>query len=477
MSSRASLVASAAPTESIQGAVVRTIPLCIPANADTVSSHSERTMSPSAAVPPPVALGRAGSRSYSTPVMPSPLRMVSKFSSSRSSAPAVTDDAVPTYGPPSLLIGSAGVPPTQGMLMLEVVTDAAPLPSSSPTDVSSAAASPLPTMSPSHTALTSTTSSATPAMPGPRVLPPRSSSPTSESSTPPTERSSPPLTPPASEALGVVKDKLQAVAPPARLTSIPVSISAGPLTSLTSGRAESISAGPLLAKRGRAGTVSAGQSVSLSAGPGPAPFSKINAKNCPENIVAIVDYLRGHDWGPVWDHCIATFIEVERFAQFKTRGTLLHPTEGRPREVAAWMKRARKLVDYPIEDVDVFAAAWFRWWNSNKPPSISGDVPANYDWAVLNVTGPNGLLLFMLTLAWWGSLAGDNQGYQGKWLLAVGDVRLVFDRVLLAAAKAYRDNIGDNNDDVDVELEGSARYVHTFPIIACCSQCIQEASA
>ncbi|TFK80860.1 hypothetical protein K466DRAFT_461018, partial [Polyporus arcularius HHB13444] len=160
----------------------------------------------------------------------------------------------------------------------------------------------------------------------------------------------------------------------------------------------------------------------------------------------IVDYLRGHDWGPVWDHCIATYVEIERFAQFKNRGTLLNPTVGRPLEVAAWMKRARKLIDFQIEDVDVFAAAWFKWWNSNKPASIDGDVPANFDWAVLNVTGTNGILLFMLTLAWWGSVASGNQGHRGKWLLAVGDVRLVFDRILVAAAKAYRDDVDNGNE-------------------------------
>ncbi len=208
--------------------------------------------------------------------------------------------------------------------------------------------------------------------------------------------------------------------------------------------------------------------MSLSAGPGPAPFSNIDPKNCPVNITAIVDYLKGHDWGPVWAHCIATFIEIERFAQFKARGTLANPTEGRPAEVAAWMKRARKLTDYPIKNVDEFAVAWLNWWNSNKPPSVSGEVAANFDWAVLNVTGPNGLLLFMLTLAWWGSALDDTKGHRGKWLVAVCDVRLVFDRVLVAAGKAYAD---DNDDNDDVELESSSRYVHRAFTSTYRSQC------
>ncbi len=169
--------------------------------------------------------------------------------------------------------------------------------------------------------------------------------------------------------------------------------------------------------------------------------------------------MKGHDWGAVWDHCIATFVEIERFAQFKSRGTLINPTHGRPSEVAAWMKRARKLVDYPIEDVDKFADSWLGWWKSNKPPTISDELPANFDWAVLNVTGSNGLLLFMLSLAWWGSVVGDGQGNRGKWLLAVGDVRVVFDRVLVAAAKAYNDENSDNVVKDDVEVESCSRYV------------------
>ncbi|TFK77649.1 hypothetical protein K466DRAFT_441878, partial [Polyporus arcularius HHB13444] len=96
------------------------------------------------------------------------------------------------------------------------------------------------------------------------------------------------------------------------------------------------------------------------------------------------------------------WVEIERFAQFTAHGTLQNPTEGRPLEVAAWMKRARKLTDYPIKNVDKFADAWLLWWKSNKPLSQAvDDLPANLDWAVLNVTGPNGLLLFMLSLAWW----------------------------------------------------------------------------
>ncbi len=378
--------------------------------------------------------------------MPSPLRMVSTRLSSvaPASAPAVTDTAVPTFGPPSLLVASASAVPTHGMLDPKVAHPAPQTSSSVPTATATSLASSPTTMSSRVATQPSLTSlSATPVRP---ALPPRSSSPTTESSTPPTERSSPSPTPTiVPESVIAAKDAPRAAARPAGL---PMSISAGPLTS--SKRAVSISAGPLPGRRPRAETLSAG----------PAPFSKINAKNCPPHIIAIITYLKSHEWGPVWDHCIATYVEIERFAQFQTRGAFLNPTIGRPPEVAAWMKRARKLVDFPIQDVDEFADAWLKWWKSNKPATIEGDVPPNFDWAVLNVTGSNGLLLFIFTLSWWGSAVDDKQGQRGKWLLAVNDVRLVFDRVLVGVAKAYNGNNDVNGGDTDMGLEGSSRYVH-----------------
>ncbi len=135
-----------------------------------------------------------------------------------------------------------------------------------------------------------------------------------------------------------------------------------------------------------------------------------------------------HDaWGPTWEHCVATFVEIERFAQFQARGSLPSPTEGRPLEVAAWMKRARKLGDFKIGDVDQFADAWLGWWRNNQPD----------DWSALNVTGPNGIRLFLLTLAWWGSALDEADDDEGGILFAdmLEDVGVAFNQVLLAASQ------------------------------------------
>ncbi|RDX42696.1 hypothetical protein OH76DRAFT_1488412 [Lentinus brumalis] len=156
-------------------------------------------------------------------------------------------------------------------------------------------------------------------------------------------------------------------------------------------------------------------------------FSRLDAANCTPDINRVVEYLMKHDtWGPVWEHCVATYVEIERYAQFEACGSLQNPTGGRPSEVSAWMKRARKLVDFQIKSVGDFADAWFGWWRNNQSD----------DWSALNVTGPNGIRLFLLTLAWWGSALEDNDEVQGaRWADALSEVRVAFDHVLVAAAE------------------------------------------
>ncbi|KAI0686689.1 hypothetical protein C8T65DRAFT_747319 [Cerioporus squamosus] len=166
------------------------------------------------------------------------------------------------------------------------------------------------------------------------------------------------------------------------------------------------------------------------------PLSKLDARNCPSEIDRVVDYLMTHQaWGALWEHCVATYVEIERFAQFEPRGTLQQPTDNRPPEVAAWMKRARKLVDFPINDVERFGDAWLSWWLNNQPDRLDVDeaVSSEVDWTILYITGPNGIRLFLLTLAWWGSVLGDDEG-RDRWDNALSKVRVVLDRVLVAAA-------------------------------------------
>ncbi|RDX39725.1 hypothetical protein OH76DRAFT_1490873 [Lentinus brumalis] len=463
-SSPSSSVASLPPAPTHQDAVVRTVPLCIPADALVASSTRGHAASAAVSVvPPPPPAIRGGSRSLSTPAIPSPLRMVSHPSSLAETASVPSNSATPAsavvaeaiYGPPSMFTDIARVNVSQSPPLIEVGGTASDSgrSSSTPTERSPSAPSSSATMA--SDIAPPPALSATPAASATRKKrsqPPPSSSPTADSTTPPTETSPLPSSSPSPNVASAKKPAAGdlAAASPRRMRAspAPASISAGPRTLRAPAAPTSISAGPTF---GRTTTRSSGRAGSLSAGAvsvGPAPISKINDKNCPSAIADTIQYLRGHEWGPVWDHCIATWVEIERFAQFKAHGTLQNPTVGRPLEVAAWMKRARKLVDYPIKDVVTFADGWLKWWTSNKPVSDGTiDVPANLNWAVLNVSGSNGVLLFMLLLAWWGAALEDDQENRGKWLLAVSDVRVALDRVLLAAARGY------NRVDVDIDVD------------------------
>ncbi|RPD67895.1 hypothetical protein L226DRAFT_527577 [Lentinus tigrinus ALCF2SS1-7] len=405
------------------------------------SSHHVRTTHS----PIPGSPGPSGGRRYPTPTMPSPLRMVSRLPSSQvapsnqpNSGPAI-EDAVEK--------GSARPPAKPEASNDTAIPDPAPSSTSSATSrLEHSAPDPMTPSASTPPLPPATAQSATPRARRPGLSqPPPSSSPTTLSPTPPTERSTQLTQSPTSASVSVpARGRPKAVSSHPSRTTVP-SISAGPATTISPGLLFSLSTSTPT-------SISAGPLLSLSAGPRSTAFSKIDSTNCPPNVVAIIDYLSSHQWGAVWTHCIATFVEIERFAQFKSRGTLLNSTDGRPPEVADWMKRHRKLVDVTIRDVDKFAEGWARWWKGNKPvPSSEDDdeVPANLDWSVLYVSGPNGLLLFILTLAWWGTAVAEDDTRHGKWLVAMSDVRLVFDRVLLAASRCQGGDDSDGGDGGD----------------------------
>lgn len=110
------------------------------------------------------------------------------------------------------------------------------------------------------------------------------------------------------------------------------------------------------------------------------------------------------------------------------------------------MKHARPLQDYCIDDVQAFSVSWWAWWRDNQPRrrpvnaqgSHTEETSDKVDWNELYVTGPTGLVLVLMTLAWWGVAIYDrDEALQQDWLDAVEDVAFVLERVL-EAAKAVR---------------------------------------
>ncbi|KAI9068913.1 hypothetical protein FKP32DRAFT_1671815 [Trametes sanguinea] len=167
---------------------------------------------------------------------------------------------------------------------------------------------------------------------------------------------------------------------------------------------------------------------------------KLRLDDCSEELKNVVAYLLGDGgWGSRWQELIAAYVDIERCASFKPSGRLPKATEGRPLEVADWMKHARPLIDYHIKDIKAFATSWQRWWRANQPdcrstclhhPALCHGLTDAASWRELGVTGPSGLVLFLLSAAWWGAaVTASDVGCQQAWLDAVEDMYHVFQHV------------------------------------------------
>ncbi|TFK81054.1 hypothetical protein K466DRAFT_604816 [Polyporus arcularius HHB13444] len=355
------------------------------------------------------------------PAMPPPLRMVSTMRRAMNGASAIATSGAPESRPAEVAGGKVRAPP---MILPSFSTSTtssslAPAPPTSstsapaPSPASAATISPSRAASPSISSTTSSTSSLI-------VLPPT----TATSQLPP-----PPSLP--TKASGASASATSAVLS----TAVPSS-HAGARSEAHATSPPPTSEHPGSSDRGSSPDIANSSLVprprESDTSAQPTAFSRVDAANCPPDFGRVVDYLMKHDtWGPIWEHCVATYVEIERYAAFEPCGSLLKPTDGRPSEVAAWMKRARKLVDFHISNVDEFADAWLYWWRINQPEDLSA----------LNVTGANGIRLFLLTLAWWGSALGDgvNDARGARFADALLEVRSAFDHVLVAASQESED--------------------------------------
>jgi hypothetical protein len=92
--------------------------------------------------------------------------------------------------------------------------------------------------------------------------------------------------------------------------------------------------------------------------------------------------------------------------------------QGRPAEFSWWAKRARKYSMPPsVDNVPSFATAFNTWWSQMKVDGEDG-------WGVLRVGGPNGILVVMLLLCWWG-----REVVTPQWKAAVDDVTACLDKM------------------------------------------------
>ncbi|PBK66558.1 hypothetical protein ARMSODRAFT_890310 [Armillaria solidipes] len=107
------------------------------------------------------------------------------------------------------------------------------------------------------------------------------------------------------------------------------------------------------------------------------------------------------------------------------------PSEGRPPEVASWIKFYRRIhPDITPGELQRFADEWWSWWKGMQPAWQSVDdvvsplgdeyrVRLGGDWEVLLKRGKNGHVSPLAGLAWWGDLVGDDVELKREWALAL----------------------------------------------------------
>lgn len=111
-------------------------------------------------------------------------------------------------------------------------------------------------------------------------------------------------------------------------------------------------------------------------------------------------------------------------------------SNGRPEDINKWVGTDRELVDILIKDLPGFEKAWWSWWLSAQPDDRAlpgGTLKApemNMDWEKMrSKTGRNGLMLVILSLAWWGKSSNNSK----PWKRAVADLGAVLGFVNVSA--------------------------------------------
>ncbi|KAL6298089.1 hypothetical protein BKA93DRAFT_831002 [Sparassis latifolia] len=117
--------------------------------------------------------------------------------------------------------------------------------------------------------------------------------------------------------------------------------------------------------------------------------------------------IRERGWGSEWSRMLTSLVLLEKEAPATVKR--LGGNKARLAEVASWMKIARLARDMEIDDSVAFAKGWWGWWTSLQPSTraVGDDGKLQQDrsavvWDSLCITGPNGLLLVVVCLAWWG---------------------------------------------------------------------------
>ncbi|KAJ6493094.1 hypothetical protein C8R45DRAFT_788926, partial [Mycena sanguinolenta] len=139
----------------------------------------------------------------------------------------------------------------------------------------------------------------------------------------------------------------------------------------------------------------------------------------------LLDGVEGNKWAAL----VELWFKLEEQSGFVSQ-TKSHPTALRPKEVGAWVKRARK--GTPLVSAATFPSAWRAWWVAINPAwrRSEGELvrEARGDFKVLKCPGPNGFLSVIACLKWW-RVALSTEESAAEWKDAVGDVMWVLEQM------------------------------------------------
>lgn len=144
-------------------------------------------------------------------------------------------------------------------------------------------------------------------------------------------------------------------------------------------------------------------------------------------------------WGSAWAACVAAFVALESLHGFDLKEYRL-PSVLRPIQYKQWITAKRASDWIPSVDTPTFSTSWLAWWAEIQPPGRieEGGITLSTTaegllWQKLAKTGPSGMFLVLVGLAWWRRLGGAEDV---EWLNAVLDVEWALHQVLASSPPA-----------------------------------------
>lgn len=128
-------------------------------------------------------------------------------------------------------------------------------------------------------------------------------------------------------------------------------------------------------------------------------------------------------------------------------------SKNRPEEWSKWTSKARHGIRQyhitpPIKDVELFGITFMKWWHQIQPhfrqngaellplpnltPTSDGD---GSSWVNIRKGGPNGFVVIILLLSWWGQCAVSGTETETQWRDTTADVRRVIQTMMNVSSK------------------------------------------